>query len=142
MVTPTVGEVVLVPFPFSDLSQAKVRPALCLADAGRGDWVLCQITSNPYGDRGGTARRSGLRVGRIARGQLCPTGQTFFSSRGVDSPLSRGAHPDCVRAGAVYSRRDTPTAHGPLMPNKTLALTGPPYWFREETTMKTTEQFV
>jgi len=21
-----------------------------LADAGRGDWVLCQVTSNPYGD--------------------------------------------------------------------------------------------
>jgi mRNA interferase MazF len=21
-----------------------------LADAGRGDWILCQITSNPYGD--------------------------------------------------------------------------------------------
>ncbi len=20
-----------------------------MADAGRGDWVLCQITSNPYG---------------------------------------------------------------------------------------------
>jgi len=50
MVTPTIGEVVLVPFPFSDLTQAKVRPALCLADAGRGDWVLCQITSNRYGD--------------------------------------------------------------------------------------------
>ncbi len=50
MVTPAAGEVVLVPFPFSDLSQAKVRPAVCLADAGRGDWVLCQITSSPYGD--------------------------------------------------------------------------------------------
>ena len=50
MVTPAVGEVVLVPFPFSDLSQSKVRPAVCLADAGRGDWVLCQITSSPYGD--------------------------------------------------------------------------------------------
>src|SRR6266571_4068137 len=50
MVTPTTGEVVLVPFPFSDLSQSKVRPAVCLADAGRGDWVLCQITSSPYGD--------------------------------------------------------------------------------------------
>ena len=50
MVTPTAGEVVLVPFPFSDLSQSKVRPAVCLADAGRGDWVLCQITSSPYGD--------------------------------------------------------------------------------------------
>jgi mRNA interferase MazF len=50
VVTPTIGEVVLVPFPFSDLSQAKVRPAVCLADAGRGDWVLCQVTSNQYGD--------------------------------------------------------------------------------------------
>ena len=50
MVTPTAGEVVLIPFPFSDLSQSKVRPAVCLADAGRGDWVLCQITSSPYGD--------------------------------------------------------------------------------------------
>src|SRR5947199_3870364 len=50
MVTPTAGEVVLVPFPFSNLLQSKVRPAVCLAAAGRGDWVLCQITSNPYGD--------------------------------------------------------------------------------------------
>ena len=50
MVTPTAGAVVLVPFPFSDLSQAKLRPAVVLADAGRGDWILCQITSNPYGD--------------------------------------------------------------------------------------------
>jgi hypothetical protein len=39
---------VLVRFPFSDLSFMKLRPALVLADAGRGDWVLCQITSNPY----------------------------------------------------------------------------------------------
>jgi mRNA interferase MazF len=50
VVAPSAGEVVLVPFPFSDLSQSKVRPAVCLADAGRGDWVLCQITSSPYGD--------------------------------------------------------------------------------------------
>lgn len=50
MGAPSAGEVVLVPFPFSDLSQTKIRPALCLADAGRGDWVLCQITSNPFGD--------------------------------------------------------------------------------------------
>jgi mRNA interferase MazF len=39
-----------VPFPFSDLSQAKLRPAVVLVDAGRGDWILCQVTSNPYGD--------------------------------------------------------------------------------------------
>ena len=50
MVSPAVGKVVLVPFPFSDLSKSKMRPAVILADAGRGDWILCQITSNPYGD--------------------------------------------------------------------------------------------
>ena len=50
MVARAAGKVVLVPFPFSDLSQSKVRPAACLADAGRGDWVLCQNTCSPYGD--------------------------------------------------------------------------------------------
>lgn len=44
------GQVVLLPFPFSDLSASKLRPALVLADAGRGDWLLCQITSKPYAD--------------------------------------------------------------------------------------------
>ncbi len=44
------GEVVLVPFPFSDLSKSKMRPAVVLAFAGYDDWVLCQITSNPYSD--------------------------------------------------------------------------------------------
>ncbi len=50
MVTPSAGSVVVVPFPFSDLSKTKMRPALVLANADRGDWILCQITSNPYGD--------------------------------------------------------------------------------------------
>lgn len=73
MVTPAVGEVVLVPFPFSDLSQSKLRPAICLADAGRGDWVLCQITSNPYGDptaltlTAADFATGGLHVASVAR---------------------------------------------------------------------------
>ena len=50
MVTPAISTVVLVRFPFSDLSASKLRPAVVLAAAGRGDWVLCQITSNPYAD--------------------------------------------------------------------------------------------
>ena len=50
MVIPTVGTVVLVRFPFSDLSGSKLRPAIILADTTRGDWILCQITSQPYTD--------------------------------------------------------------------------------------------
>jgi mRNA interferase MazF len=50
MGTLAAGSVVSVPFPFSDLSQSKIRPALVLAGIERNDWILCQITSNPYSD--------------------------------------------------------------------------------------------
>jgi mRNA interferase MazF len=66
VVIPTAGAVVLVPFPFSDLSQAKLRPAIVLADVGRDDWILCQITSNPYGD----PRAVPLASGDFATGSL------------------------------------------------------------------------
>lgn len=39
------GEVVVLPYPFTDLSSSKVRPALVLASLTRGDVILCQITS-------------------------------------------------------------------------------------------------
>ena len=66
MVTPAVGSVVLVPFPFSDLTQSKLRPAVVIASAGRGDWVLCQVTSNPYGD----ARAVKITNADFVRGSL------------------------------------------------------------------------
>jgi len=73
----TAGQVVVLPFPFSDLSRKKLRPALLLADAERGDWIACQITSNPYADsraitlaesafvEGGLQRISYLRPGKL-----------------------------------------------------------------------------
>jgi len=50
MGTFSVGSVVLVPFPFTDLSATKLRPAIIVASAGRGDWICAQITSRPYSD--------------------------------------------------------------------------------------------
>ena len=47
----TVGDVVLVRFPFSDLSSVKVRPAIIASISEYDDYILCQITSKDYGDR-------------------------------------------------------------------------------------------
>ena len=44
------GDVVIIPFPFSDLSGAKRRPALVLADLPGDDILLCQITSQQTKD--------------------------------------------------------------------------------------------
>ncbi len=59
----------LVRFPFSDLSQQKLRPALILADAGQGDFILCQITSQPYYDQ----RAIKLEQNSFTSGQLIKT---------------------------------------------------------------------
>ena len=39
------GDIVIIPFPFSDLSGSKRRPAYVLADLAGDDIILCQITS-------------------------------------------------------------------------------------------------
>jgi mRNA interferase MazF len=39
------GDIVVIPFPFSDLSGSKKRPALVLANLQGDDIILCQITS-------------------------------------------------------------------------------------------------
>lgn len=45
------GDIVVIPFPFSDLSGSKKRPALVLADLQGDDIILCQITSQQVRDK-------------------------------------------------------------------------------------------
>jgi len=40
------GQIVLTPFPYSDLSGAKLRPVLMLRQASRfDDWLVCMVSS-------------------------------------------------------------------------------------------------
>ena len=96
MVTPSAGAVVLVRFPFSDLSGAKLRPALVLGLPGRGDFVLCQITSNPYADplaieltADDFAEGSLQRVSYARPGKLFTAHQSLLSAQvGILTPVS------------------------------------------------------
>ena len=45
------GDVVVVPFPFSDLTQSKRRPALVITGLEGDDLILCQITSQTIKDK-------------------------------------------------------------------------------------------
>lgn len=45
------GDVVVVPFPFSDLTQSKRRPALVITALDGDDLILCQVTSKTIKDK-------------------------------------------------------------------------------------------
>lgn len=101
MVTAQPGIVVLVRFPFSDLSSSKLRPAVVLAHAGGVDWILCQVTSNPYGDSaavpldGASFASGGLGRESVARpGKLFTASQSLFVK--PVGKLTSAAHRDLV----------------------------------------------
>jgi len=55
---PVVGEVVVLPFPQTDLRAGKRRPALVVVNLGGDDLILCQITSQ--------SRRDGYSISLVA----------------------------------------------------------------------------
>ena len=84
MVSPARGKVVLVPFPFSDLSSSKVRPSLVLAHAGGDDWLLCQITSSAYSDPHAIQiDEADFLEGSLHRTSFVRPGKIFTASRAL-----------------------------------------------------------
>jgi mRNA interferase MazF len=76
--------VIPVRFPFSGLSQTKLRPAIVLADAGREDWVLRQVTSNAYGDpRAIELGQTDFAVGSLHVVSYARPGRLFTASRSL-----------------------------------------------------------
>jgi mRNA interferase MazF len=67
------GDVVVLPFPFSDLSSLKKRPALVAATLEGNDIILCQITSVARDDKYSVPlsvsdfKQGGLRMESVIR---------------------------------------------------------------------------
>ena len=71
------GDIVVVPFPFSDLTKSKRRPALVITELEGDDLILCQVTSQFVKDkyavsveesdfeRGSLKKKSNVRPNRI-----------------------------------------------------------------------------
>jgi mRNA interferase MazF len=60
----------------------KVRPAVVLADVGRDDWILCQVTSKPYGDaRAITLTGESFVTGSLRLTSYVRPGKLFTASR-------------------------------------------------------------
>ena len=105
------GDLILVPFPFTDLSSAKRRPVLVLADPdGYGDFLGVAVTSRPHHsnaigingqdmERGGLPTASWVRTDRVITLNILLVSKVF----GVSHQRFRGASGD----RGLRARRDT-----------------------------------
>ena len=101
-----VGDIVLAPVPFTDLSGGKTRPVLVVADVRMGDWVVCAMTSraqsrvgdiavDPQDLKTGVLHGNGwVRVGRL----YTLSGTLFRRTIGTVSDVKRDEVLAAVRA--------------------------------------------
>ena len=95
------GDVVVVTFPFSDLSSNKRRPAVVLAAAEFDDLILCQVTSKTYSSKlavpftSADFSHGGLPTNSFARPDRLFTAHTAIVS-GVRGHLTKEKHLELV----------------------------------------------
>jgi mRNA interferase MazF len=78
------GDVVVVPFPFSDLSDAKLRPALVLTSLDGYDMILCQITSQKRRDSYSIMLTDEeFETGRLNRTSIIRPNRIFTADRSI-----------------------------------------------------------
>ena len=92
------GEVVVVPFPFTDSDNWKPRPAVVVAQLSRNDSIVCAIMTTRHSD-----------------GYSIPLSDTDFQQGGID-------HASVIRPNRLFTADDKwiITAKGKLNPGKLL----------------------
>ena len=82
--TPEPGDIVLIPFPYSDLSSAKKRPVLVLTPLDRhGDFIAAGITSAEQQGDAVILNTESLLSGRLPKKSWVRTDKVFTLSREI-----------------------------------------------------------
>ncbi len=99
MERPLKGDVVVIPFPFSDLSQSKRRPALVVATLPGEDLILCQITSRDRGDTDAIAlHEADFISGGLNRPSFACPARLFTANRSLVLYKPGTLRPESMRA--------------------------------------------
>lgn len=78
------GDIVVVPFPFSDLTQTKRRPTLVVANLTGDDLILCQITSKAIRDGYFIPlENSEFEIGSLNQSSNIRPNRLFTADRGI-----------------------------------------------------------
>jgi mRNA interferase MazF len=78
------GSIVVLPFPFSDLTATKKRPALVIVDLEGDDLILCQITSSNQQDTYAISLdQSDLKKGTLKIDSLIRTNKIFTATSDI-----------------------------------------------------------
>ena len=78
------GELLLVPFPFTDLSAAKRRPVLALTSPdGFGDFVAMAVTSRPQHAHAAAIAATDLAAGALPRASWIRTDRVVTLNAGL-----------------------------------------------------------
>ena len=97
------GNVVVIPFPFADLSETKRRPALVLAQADAGAIILCQITTQAVRDRDAIElTASDFQSGTLKKPSNIRPNRVFTADSRI--VLYRAAHLSAEKTATVVDR--------------------------------------
>ncbi|MEK6963834.1 MAG: type II toxin-antitoxin system PemK/MazF family toxin [Nanoarchaeota archaeon] len=78
------GDAVVLPFPFSDLSAAKKRPAVILSVLDGEDVILCQVTSHARHDRYSISlTATDFKAGRLTLASFIRPNRLFTADRSL-----------------------------------------------------------
>ena len=81
-----VGDIVLTLFPYTDLTNAKLRPAVVVAEVTMGDWILCEIISSAHRRPENIAvSQQDMQTGRLRRASWVRPDRIFTLSRSLSN---------------------------------------------------------